>query len=273
MTIAVRDLFVAPTVAELMRRMTLSSVRDALDVLLPIRTEGEREPFFCIHAAGGLSWCYMPLARHAQPDIPLYGVQSRGLDGTTEFARSIGEMAADYIEQIRSVQPHGPYHLLGWSYGGGVAHEIAVQLRAAGEQVGALVLLDQYPWVAEQEAAEEHDDDPDAALERQMDIVRWQAGNGFGAATEDEIRTFARLLRNHRKLRRGFEHGRFDGDVLVVVADESGSDEARRPELWRPYVTGEIGVARIPCTHYDIAKPDTLGQVWAAVSDWLRLDG
>ncbi|MEU8364729.1 amino acid adenylation domain-containing protein [Nonomuraea sp. NPDC048882] len=272
-TIAVRDLFVAPTVAELMRRMTLSSVRDALDVLLPIRTEGEREPFFCIHAAGGLSWCYMPLARHAQPDIPLYGVQSRGLDGTTEFARSIGEMAADYIEQIRSVQPHGPYHLLGWSYGGGVAHEIAVQLRAAGEQVGALVLLDQYPWVAEQEAAEEHDDDPDAALERQMDIVRWQAGNGFGAATEDEIRTFARLLRNHRKLRRGFEHGRFDGDVLVVVADESGSDEARRPELWRPYVTGEIGVARIPCTHYDIAKPDTLGQVWAAVSDWLRLDG
>ncbi|MBT2234823.1 amino acid adenylation domain-containing protein [Nonomuraea sp. NEAU-A123] len=273
-TIAVRDLFVAPTVAELMKRMTLSSVRDALDVLLPIRVEGEREPFFCIHAAGGLSWCYMPLARHAQPGIPLYGVQARGLDGTTEFAGSIREMAADYIEQIRSVQPHGPYHLLGWSYGGGIAHEIAVQLRTAGEEVAALVLLDQYPWVPEQDTGEEeHGDDPDAALERQMDIVRWQAGNGFGAATEEEIRTFARLLRNHRKLRRGFEHGRFDGDVLLVVAEEGRPDEAPRPELWRPYVTGEIAVASIPCTHYEIAKPDTLAEVWSAVSGWLRLDG
>ncbi|MET7338169.1 amino acid adenylation domain-containing protein [Nonomuraea sp. NPDC005650] len=271
-TVAVRDLFVAPTVAELMKRMTLSSVRDALGVLLPIRAEGERPPFFCVHAAGGLSWCYMPLARHVQPGIPLYGVQARGLDGTTEFARSVEEMAADYVEQIRSVQPSGPYHLLGWSYGGGVAHEIAVQLRAAGEEVAALVLLDQYPWVPEQDA-DEHDDDPDAALERQMDIVRWQAGNGFGAATEDEIRTFARLLQNHRRLRRGFRHGRFDGDILLIVAEDGRPGQEPRPELWRPYVTGEIAVESIACTHYEIAKPDTLAEVWSAVSRRLGLDG
>ncbi|WP_345572769.1 amino acid adenylation domain-containing protein [Nonomuraea rosea] len=271
-TIAVRDLFVAPTVAELMKRMTLSSVSDALDVLLPIRIEGDRAPFFCVHAAGGLSWCYMPLARHVQPGIPLYGLQARGLDGTTEFAGSIREMAADYIEQIRSVQPQGPYHLLGWSYGGGVAHEIAVQLRAAGADVAALVLLDQYPWQPDEDGAGEHADDPDAVLDRQMDIVRWQAGNGFGAATEEEVRTFARLLQNHRRLRRGFVHGRFDGDVLLIVAEDGRAGEVPDPELWRPYVTGEIALASIACTHYEIAKPDTLAEVWSAVTGWLQLD-
>jgi thioesterase domain-containing protein len=80
------------------------------------------------------------------PGWPLYGLQARGLgDAAAALPGTVAEMAADYIGQIRAVQPSGPYHLLGWSLGGVVAHEMAVQLQAAGERVAALVLLDAYP--------------------------------------------------------------------------------------------------------------------------------
>ncbi|WP_405774627.1 amino acid adenylation domain-containing protein [Streptomyces sp. NBC_00859] len=273
-SIAVRDLFASPSVAELMKGMSLSSIRDALGVLLPIREQGKQPPFFLVHPAGGLSWCYMPMARHVDADIPLYGLQSRGLDGTSEVVASVPEMAADYIEQIRSVQASGPYRLLGWSYGGAVAHEMAVQLQAAGDEVSALVILDQYPWTLRvEEEAGDHTDEAEIDLEAKVDqlieVVRQEAGGALGAATEEEYRTFARILQNHRTVRVGHRHGRFDGDALLIVARESKPEGTATAELWRPHITGEITEADIPCTHYEMARPETLAAVWTEVSAWL----
>ncbi|MFJ9743145.1 amino acid adenylation domain-containing protein, partial [Streptomyces sp. NPDC101166] len=273
-SIAVRDLFAAPSVTELMKGMSLSSIRDALGVLLPIREQGEQPPFFFVHPAGGLSWCYMPMARHVEADIPLYGLQSRGLDGTAELARSIPEMAADYIEQIRSVQASGPYRLLGWSYGGAVAHEMAVQLQAAGEEISALVILDQYPWSRREDGdvedrAQETDVDLDAKVDRLIEVVRREAGGALGAATEEEYRTFARVLQNHRTIRTEHEHGRFDGDALLIVAEESMPEGETPGERWKPYITGGITQSGVPCTHYEMAGPENLADVWNAVSAWL----
>ncbi|MBP2041482.1 amino acid adenylation domain-containing protein [Streptomyces avidinii] len=273
---AVRDLFAAPTVGRLMKRMSLSSVQDALDVLLPIREQGERPPFFCFHPAGGVSWCYMPLVRYVPEDVPLYGLQARGLDGTSELAGSIAEMAADYITQMRSVQPSGPYHLLGWSYGGVLAHEIAVQLQAAGEEVGALVLLDQYPWDSEEEAAmaaREKELDPEDEIDQLVDAVRLEAGGALGAVTDEEYRTFARVLHNGRRIRRTHTHGRFDGDALLVVAKNGREEEGPTADRWAEHVTGVVSEAGVPCTHYDLAKPEHLGLVWAEVSAWLGWEG
>nr|WP_276209300.1 non-ribosomal peptide synthetase [Streptomyces harenosi] len=275
-SIAVRDLFAASSVSELLKRMSLASIRDALDVLLPIREQGSEPPFFLIHPAGGLSWCYMPMARHIPAEIPLYGLQSRGLDGTSELAYSVREMAADYIERIRSVQHSGPYRLLGWSYGGAVAHEMAVQLQGAGEEVSALVILDQYPWQRKDgsdggvtDHADEAEVDVDAKVDRLIEVVRREAGNALGAATEEEYRTFARILQNHRTIRAAHEHGRFDGDALLIVAEQSKAEGAPTGRLWRPYITGEISETGLPCTHYDMAKPETLADVWTAVAAWL----
>ncbi|MGQ4335833.1 non-ribosomal peptide synthetase, partial [Streptomyces hayashii] len=271
-TVAVRDLFAAPTVAELMKRMSLSSVRDALDVLLPIREQGERPPFFFLHPAVGVSWCYMSLVRYVPADVPLYALQARGLDGVGQLAGSIAEMAADYIEHMRSVQPSGPYHLLGWSYGGAVAHEIAVQLQAAGEEVGALVLLDQYPWDPEEEkelAAREAGLDHEELLDRLVDVVRLEAGGALGAITDEEYRIFAEVLYNGRRIRHAHGHGRFDGDALLIVAEEGREEDGPTAEDWAEFVTGTVARAGVPCTHYDLAKPENLGLVWAEVSAWL----
>nr|WP_211264344.1 non-ribosomal peptide synthetase [Streptosporangium amethystogenes] len=272
-SIVVRDLFAAPTVAALMKRMSLSSVGDALDVLLPIRPQGSEPPFFCVHPAGGLSWCYMPLARYVPADIPLYGLQARGVDGAAELARSIQEMAADYIERIRSVQPSGPYHLLGWSYGGVIAHEMAVQLQAAGEEVAALVIMDMYPWVRQPDETpagqdDEPEEDLDTKVDRLMDVVRREVGGTLGAVTEEEYRRFARVLQNHRTIRGDHVFGRFDGDALLIVAEESRSEDGPTSGLWKPHVIGELAEIGIPCTHYELADPENLGAVWSAVSSW-----
>ncbi|PTL75058.1 non-ribosomal peptide synthetase [Vitiosangium sp. GDMCC 1.1324] len=105
---------------------------------------GNKRPFFCVHAVGGTVLGYMELSRLLGPDQPFYGLQSRGLDGDQEPCESVEEMAALYIESIRRVQPRGPYLLGGWSMGGSIALEMARQLRAQGEQVELLALIDSY---------------------------------------------------------------------------------------------------------------------------------
>ncbi|MEV4449885.1 amino acid adenylation domain-containing protein [Streptomyces mirabilis] len=289
--VSVRDVLAAPTVGGLLGQMSLSSVRNVLGVLLPIRTNGTRSPFFCIHPAGGLSWSYMPLARHVPEDIPLYGLQARGLDGRA-LASSVREMAQDYADQIRAIQPTGPYHLLGFSFGGIPAHEIAVQLQAAGEEVTALVILDAYPSSRDADTASADRDreernsgkalgtpgdqeartaaDPAARLERLKDTIRREVGPVLGSFSDEELTVLALVVENNVAIRMDHRPGRFDGDALLLVAAEDRPDDGATVEQWKPYVSGGISEIRIPCRHSDMLQPDMLAEVWAAVSAWLR---
>src|SRR6185503_2382423 len=83
-----------------------------------------------------------------------YGLQARGLDENQVPHTRIEEMAAHYLEAIRSVQPDGPYLLGGWSMGGVVAYEMAQQLAAQGQQVSLLALLDARPLTSAEAAAQ-----------------------------------------------------------------------------------------------------------------------
>ncbi|RDI64625.1 non-ribosomal peptide synthase protein (TIGR01720 family)/amino acid adenylation domain-containing protein, partial [Nocardia pseudobrasiliensis] len=116
----------------------------ALSVLLPIRTDGPGDPLFCIHPMYGLSWCYSGLARYVE-DRPILGLQSPALSEDGYLPGSLTEMAARYVAEIRAVQPHGPYRLLGWSLGGVLAHAVAAELQARGERIALLVMLDSHP--------------------------------------------------------------------------------------------------------------------------------
>jgi amino acid adenylation domain-containing protein len=291
-SITVRQLVTAPTVRQLMAGMSLSSVRDGFSVLLPIRTEGERPPLFCMHPAGGLSWCYMPLARYVPADLRLYGLQARGLDGKTEPG-SIREMAADYIGQIRTVQPCGPYYLLGGSFGGTVAHEVAVQLQAQGEEVAALIIVDNFPTenyaptkrrvrrpagTSQQPIAEEEPDkwgrgargqlnlDPDSP--QLIDFVRAEAGDVLGAITDDEVKLLAKVFAKNARLMLEHGYGRFEGNALVFVGTAGKDITANPAARWTPYISGEISEVHLPCTHTEIFRPDMLAHVWAGVEIW-----
>ncbi|WP_141743995.1 non-ribosomal peptide synthetase, partial [Streptomyces sp. EN23] len=261
--IGIRDLFEAPTPEALAARFADAGMtREALGGLLPIRAKGGKPPYFCVHPAGGTGWCYVPLTRHMPEDQPLYALQARGVGPVPEeLPSSVRDMAADYVAQIRTVQETGPYHLLGWSFGGIVAHEMAVLLRADGHEVGSLVIMDAYPMPEEERAG-------DSAGPVDLTEVVVQGAGRFGAElTAEEIDRFARVIDNNARIQRAHVPGVFDGDVLVVVAaadrEESGADAG----LWAPHVSGATAGAEVPCRHDDMADPDMLRRIWDAVSE------
>jgi thioesterase domain-containing protein/acyl carrier protein len=110
--------------------------------LVPIQVRGSRPPFFGIHAITGQILFWRHLVKYLDDDQPFYGIQARGLDGLQTPRTSIPEMATAYLQEIKAVQPKGPYHLGGYSLGGEIAFEMAQQLAAAGEEVALLVLFD-----------------------------------------------------------------------------------------------------------------------------------
>ena len=145
--VAVADLLEHPTVASLAAAVTTrepadggTALRREGDVLVVLR-EGTERPLFCVHPSGGSVAWYLPLARALPPGRPVIGLQARGIDGGVD-ATTMSGLAADYLRQVRAHQPEGPYALLGWSMGGNIAQEMALQLTAAGERVDTLLLLE-----------------------------------------------------------------------------------------------------------------------------------
>jgi aspartate racemase len=137
-------LFQAPTVRQLAEKIEQRAWRSNWKSLVPIQTAGERPPLFVVHAAEGNVLRYRHLARTLGPSQPVYGLQSRGLDGSEPMETTIEGMAARYLAEIRSVQPYGPYYLAGYCLGGAIALEIAQQLKRAGERVALLAMFETY---------------------------------------------------------------------------------------------------------------------------------
>ena len=150
--LTVRDLYLAPTLAEMAalideRATDRSAVLGlAQTALQSLRVGGGRPPIFLVHAVGGSAVPYLPLVELLDPAQPVYAFEAPGLHG--RLARSdgtIASIAVEYLGELRRVQPHGPYRLAGWSVGGMIAQQLAVDLRSAGEDVALLALLDAVP--------------------------------------------------------------------------------------------------------------------------------
>lgn len=114
---------------------------DARSPLVPLTLQGRKSPFFCVHPMFGVVLPYLELAHHLG-DRSFYGLQPLGLDGHHPPLTHIETIAAYYNQAIQTLQPHGPYFLGGWSFGGLVAFEMAQQLTQAGHEVALLAMLD-----------------------------------------------------------------------------------------------------------------------------------
>ncbi|NKB56366.1 MAG: amino acid adenylation domain-containing protein [Alphaproteobacteria bacterium] len=110
--------------------------------LVTLRPDGTGEPLFFIHGAGGLAFTVFELGQALATDRPVFAVQDPACDPSVEPARTIESMATALIGQIFTVQPSGHYHLCGHSFGGLLAYEMAVQLKAKGQEIAFLGMLD-----------------------------------------------------------------------------------------------------------------------------------
>lgn len=170
-------------------------MRPPRPLLVGIRPTGAKPPFFCVHPCGGHVLHYVYLARHISPEHPFYGFQARGLDGQPPHTQ-IEEMAADYIAALRTVQPHGPYFLGGWSIGSVVAYEMAQQLAAAGETIALLALLDGWAPRSTRRRAEALDDATTLIMFGQTLGLPWEqiVALQSGARQRESIEQLARVL-------------------------------------------------------------------------------
>lgn len=132
-------LFEAGTVAEMARRIESDAPGEPLVALKP---GGTRPPFFCVHGGAGHVIGFRHLSGLLGDDQPFYGLQPPWAYGKGPLPTTIGDMAEAYIGAIRGVQPHGPYAIGGFSFGGMVAYDMACRLRRTGEAVALLALID-----------------------------------------------------------------------------------------------------------------------------------
>ncbi|MBB6048347.1 amino acid adenylation domain-containing protein [Armatimonas rosea] len=141
--IPLATLFQSPTLSQLAALLhPQTELSQSWRSLVAIQPNGARPAFFCVHAIGANLLNYRLLAQHLGQDQPFYGLQSQGLDGLQPPHSSVEEMAAHYLTELRTVQPHGPYRLGGGSAGGTIAFEMARQLQQQGEKIALLVFLD-----------------------------------------------------------------------------------------------------------------------------------
>ena len=285
-------LFANPTVERFARLIDglASDVNPSRDLGLEvlIRLDGPateaQAPLFCVHPAGGISWCYAGLARTLGAARAVYGLQARGLSDASALPASLDEMADHYIAAMRSVQPHGPYHLAGWSIGGIVAQAMGVRLRDAGENVAPIVLLDAYPsdrWRNEDEAP------ADAALRAVLLIAGFDpaalgltrptaaeviaflrdAGHPLATLSDDALHGVMRVVAHNNALVRKYEQRRFDGTLLHFRAarDHAGTDIS--PGEWLPYAA-ELRTFDVDALHAHMTGPAASRAVAERLSHW-----
>ena len=284
-------LFDGPTAATLAERIGALDGASALRPLLVIRPGSRLEPLFCFPPLWGLSWCYTGLSRHLAADRPLYGVQARGVFQDEPLPRSVTELVEDYLEQLRSVQPTGPYHLLGWSRGGNIAHEVAVRLQAQSEQVAFLAQLDTLP--SEDRTGLDHAQRDALAtrigLAELGEVVSWTRGPGDGevptvrqlvqtlresgsvlafqsprrmAAHVESTLNCERIFFNHRP-------GVFHGDVLFFQAARRQRDGGSPAAAWRDYIKGHTTVVDVDCLHQEMMEPGPVAHIGRVVDEYL----
>ncbi|RZK73782.1 MAG: amino acid adenylation domain-containing protein, partial [Rhodococcus sp. (in: high G+C Gram-positive bacteria)] len=240
-----------PTPSSIAERLSSADRQrdEALDVVFPIRTAGEGRPLFCIHPIVGLAWCYTGLTSRIDSDRPIYGLQSPAINGEDPLPASIDDLAARYVEEIRRIQPRGPYELLGWSLGGVLAHAVAVQLQAAGDEVATVVMLDSYA----------HQPDP-RDTEMPVSVSDLLAGIGVDADVIESAAHNCALLDHHTP-------GVFRGDVAFFTAGRDDPTGSAAAASWDPYVTGAVRNRLVDRAHWHMTSPGALRVVGVALRD------
>jgi amino acid adenylation domain-containing protein len=135
-------LFEAPTVEKLSFLLEQDDKTISWKSLVPIKPEGTKPPLYIVHGSGLTVLVFRSLAMGLESAQPVYGLQARGLNGKDEPFNNMKDIAAYYVSEILEQNPTGPYSLVGYSFGGIVAFEMAQQLKALGREINMLAIFD-----------------------------------------------------------------------------------------------------------------------------------
>ncbi len=296
--IPLSSLFEYPTIAALASG-PLSSLEGGCRRLVALKPVSEAapeaRPLFTVPPAGSTVWSFAALARYLPPEQPLYSFEPRGIEDGEPPHRSIQEMARDYIAELRTVQPHGPYSIAGRCFGGYVAFEMARQLRAAGEGISLLAIMDSKEAPLERDRQRSHSGVRKLVVYYPRRIVYYLRRKRLlytlrmKAAIESRyhLDRIARLLyrgrsplqsrsRNLKLLR--YLHTRayhryvaepYDGRVTLFWAGE-GSEMAGEIARWRRLALGGLDCQFLPCRHFELLKEPYIQELSRRLTESLK---
>jgi len=261
--------------------------------LVPIKLGSALTPFFFIHPIGGGVLCYSGLARHLAADQPVFGLQSCGYEDDDTPLNSVEEMAQRYASAIQQQQPHGPFVLGGWSFGGAVACATAHQLLARGEKVSLVVLLDVYPLNTPNAFAPLSDVH---LLRTFLDDLAAQSGKPtLGECPEgvhaystidlliatareagiippemstEQLRRLLAVFRANRMAAHTYVPTPLSAPILALFAEQSAGARLAAPDGgWRSVANGKWSQQIVPGDHYSMLVPPNLAELAARIQD------
>ncbi|MFC7985720.1 condensation domain-containing protein [Streptomyces sp. NPDC057336] len=260
-----------------------SGADEQADLVVPLLPgDPGHAPVFFLHASSGSSLAYAALCRELPAGLPCYGISVPGLD-RGELPVSVAAMADAYADAVCEVDPEGPYRLVGWSVGGGLAHATAVRLRERGREVALLAMLDTQKPPMLKEA-------PQAALLRAMFAENLaltagldppegsvaelsalddsaQADRVIEALVEAELVPpgSAELMRRRMEVFRAiistaavWRPERYDGRIDLVLAETSAASTV---EDWTAWTSGPVVGHRVPGDHYGMMRPPQVAEL------------
>ncbi|CAE6968493.1 amino acid adenylation domain-containing protein [Paraburkholderia domus] len=282
----VHAVFETPILGDLASRIgVVDASSAAFDVLLPLRRAGNLPPLFCLHPVGGLCWPYMTLLPFISDAQPIHGLQALGWQSENALPGNIDAVLGACHRALQSVAPTGPVRLLGWSFGGILAHLLSTRLQAEGRTIDKLIIFDAYPPLPSPGREYEYDPRTDAvwrdlAINMDLDIppeladvpLNGQTIHSIARASSHFLATltmpqqhrFAAVMANNTRFMPQIVFDKFDGPMTFVAANRRppGFDSAQmNPARWRPFCAGNIETCTIDSTHNQMLTRESLSQI------------
>ncbi len=263
--VSVGQIMVSPSVEELAAVLVDEKLRKDPEKAgfghkLPIR-QGQGVPLICINPGSGFSWQYTGFPKHLNSEYPIIGLQSPRPDGAVAVSKNMPEAIEHYFQLLRSVQPQGPYHFLGYSFGGTVAVALAARLESLGEEVAFVGLLDTYPPEG-QEWKRPTEEEAQQEVEREKRQFMQAAQGEFAdaASLAEQNKMFNDIVANYDdtvRLLATANTPAYSGKTHIFVAEKTLPEGWDVGKSWAPFIKNLVQY-RLPFAHDDIMSPDAL---------------
>jgi amino acid adenylation domain-containing protein len=284
-------LFHSPTVESLAAALRKTERHAEWTPLVTLKPDGGLPPLFLVHPGGGTVMCYMELARLLGDDRPVFGLQEPGLEEGQTLIHTVEELAESYIERVIKVCPKGPYNIVGWSFGGYIAYEMALRLAEKGARVGMVGMLDTYlPSILREKLGEL--DDAEALTSLLAEDMNLSLSSLKSMSPDDQIAfavetamkaniippdfgvAQARRLLNVFKVNSmatlRYDPRPYAGRVTVFKAKETVSTESFKtddPAMgWSAIVKGDVEAVTVPGSHQNITRQPHVKGLAQAIS-------
>ena len=247
------------------------------------RGKQDRLPLFCVHGAGGNVFNFKAISQKLGADQAVYGLHPQGVDGHRPVLGSIELMAEQYVNAIRSVDPHGPYQLLGYSAGGVIAFEMAQQLRKTGHDIVLLSMIDTLTpeaatskptqlkklWLMRKWSLEfavqklkERNSDTAHEASHALSLEKLSRGEWL---TPELVEPY--LFRHVVTVQACYKPARYHGPIILYKAQDATTQylNAGKCMGWDAHIDGHIRVVSIPGTHNSMMEEPGLSVLSSAL--------